>query len=86
MYSIPLVLDTAKSYILICTCLHPFLKILIRQKVCIYLKFVAMKWLRENLRTEKEMYLSVTSWGLSPLGRLQQKPITIRGTYWLGIQ
>jgi hypothetical protein len=33
IYSVPPVLDTAKSYILICTCLHPYPIILMRQKV-----------------------------------------------------
>jgi hypothetical protein len=49
-YSVPPVLDKPKSYILICTCLHPFPKILIRQKV-LYMEFVVAKYLREILRT-----------------------------------
>ena len=48
LHSIPLVLDTAKSYIFIFTYINTLFKIL---KFCIWFNFVGEKYLRENLRT-----------------------------------
>src|ERR1700683_3014563 len=78
-YSHPPVLDTAKSYILICTCLHPFFKILMRQKV---LYIFEVCWCKISQRKNENQLLQTQIRGVSRTGagrnsKLEFEPLKV---------
>src|SRR5882762_3297827 len=72
LYSHPPVHDTAKSYILICTCLHPFFKILMRQKV---LYIFEVCWCKISQRKIENLLLQTQIRGVSRTGAGQNSKL-----------
>ena len=63
---------TAKSYILICTCLHPFFKILMRQKV---LYIFEVCWCKISQRKIENWLLQTQIRGVSRTGAGQNSKL-----------